>query len=115
MRFSRAVTVVLAMVGVLLAVLPLPGANADVSDLYQRRCSACHGIDGRADTPAGRKQGVPSFNSDAVRNRTINEIQDYILSGGNERRPSHVFSNKGISESDGLRLAAYVKELGNRK
>lgn len=126
MKSSKAVVAVLAAGLVMLLALPTllwttadsaykqPLVLTEASSLYKSRCAACHGLDGLADTPAAKKQNIPSFASDAVRKLTTAEIQDEILNGGKDRRASHTFATKGLSASEGAKLAVYVKELGNR-
>lgn len=43
------------------AALMSSSAIAQTADLYKTKCAACHGADGKADTPIGKKMGVKSF------------------------------------------------------
>ena len=36
----------------------LPGRAADGAVIYENNCASCHGMDGRARTPAGKKIGA---------------------------------------------------------
>ena len=56
---------------------PLAAAEPDAAALYARHCLSCHGKDGRAQTPVGRKLGVKdltvSVASDADMERQLRE------------------------------------------
>ncbi len=62
MRFAVGAGAVL-MVGAL-------SSRAEADDksaaLYKQKCAACHGADGKADTPAGESTKVRSFNDPEV-------------------------------------------------
>lgn len=102
----------------LLMLILLPGVSRALEDsarIFNTKCAACHGTDGMANTPMGKKMEIPSFASDRIRKLPAAEIQNVILSGGKEKRASHSFGSKGISNEDGAKLAAYVKELGKKR
>lgn len=48
------------------AALMSSSAFAQTADLYKTKCAACHGADGKADTPIGKKMGVKSFTDPEV-------------------------------------------------
>lgn len=116
MEFSKARMAVLAVGLVMLLALPnLSWAADDTASLYKTRCAACHGADGLAATPIAKKAPIRSFASEEVRNRTQAELEDAILNGGAQRRPSHAFVYRGMTKEEATRLAALVKELGAKK
>ena len=90
-------------------------AGDDAAILYKTKCAVCHGADGLANTPMGKKQSIPSFASDKVQKSSNADIQDFILNGGKEKKASHAFAGKGITTEDGTKLATYIKELGKKK
>ena len=110
-RFSLAV--VLIALFIFLPAVAVAGDDAAI--LYKTKCAVCHGADGLATTPMGKKQSIPSFASDKVQKSSNADIQDFILNGGKEKKASHTFAGKGITPADATKLATYVKELGKKK
>ena len=90
-------------------------AGDDAASIYKTKCAVCHGADGLANTPMGKKQSIPSFASDKVQKSSDADVQDFVLNGGKEKKASHAFSGKGISTEDAKKLATYIKELGKKK
>lgn len=90
-------------------------AGDDAALLYKTKCAVCHGADGLANTPMGKKQSIPSFASDKIQKSSDADIQDFVLNGGKEKKASHAFAGKGITPAEGAQLAKYIKELGRKK
>lgn len=106
----------IVLIALIVTLIPSPSwAGDDTAKLYQTRCAVCHGADGHAETPMGKKQSIPSFASSKFQKTPNAAIEDCILTGGKEQKPSHAFSGKGISSEDAKKLATYLKELGSRK
>ena len=59
----------------LLSVLVLSSGPAKSDDksaaVYKQKCAACHGPDGKGDTPAGKSTKVRSFADPEVANRDL--------------------------------------------
>ena len=116
MRDLRTAVVVVLIALIFFLIFPSPSWAADSgSSIFQNRCAVCHGVDGLANTPMGKKQSIPSFASEKVQKHSSSEIVDFILNGGPEKRPSHSFAGKGISQEDAAKLAFYIKSLGKKK
>lgn len=90
--------------------LILPSLSWAQGDIYKAKCAGCHGIDGKG-TTAGQKMGAPA-SSDKVQKASDAELADFIENGGPQKKASHAFGNKGISQADAEKLGAYVKTLG---
>jgi cytochrome c553 len=90
-------------------------AAQDAATIYTAKCAACHGVDGLASTPIAKKQNVPSFADAKVQKTSNADLQGVILSGGTQKRASHAYASKGISNEDATKLAIYIKELGKKK
>ena len=73
---------------------PAPAADAD--EIFAARCASCHGTDGKARTPAGKKLGAKDL---SVSNLSDAEIAARILEG--------VADSKGAS-----RMPAFKDLLG---
>jgi len=109
--FKTAVAVVLIAI-LFFLVFPSPSwAGDDPAVLFQNKCAVCHGADGLANTPLGKKQSIPSFTSEKVQKCTNTDLADFILNGGKEKRASHSWANKGVSQEDATKLAAFIKSL----
>jgi cytochrome c553 len=91
--------------------LILPSLSWAQADIYKTKCAGCHGVDGKG-TTAGQKMGAPAFSSDQVQKTSDADLADFIENGGPQKKASHAFGNKGISQADAQKLAAYVKTLG---
>lgn len=89
-------------------------AGDNTATLFQSKCAVCHGADGKAHTPLGKKQSIPSFTSGKVQKTPAANLVDFILNGGKEKRASHTFAGKGITQQDATELAAYIKTLGKK-
>jgi mono/diheme cytochrome c family protein len=110
-RFRLAVV----LIALIIFIPTISWAGDDAAILYKTKCAVCHGADGSANTPMGKKQSIPSFASDKVQKSSDADVQDFILNGGKEKKASHAFSGKGISTEDAKKLATFVKELGKKK
>ena len=93
----------------------LSWAGDDAAILYKTKCAVCHGVDGLASTPMGKKQSIPSFASEKVQKASNADLEDFILNGGKEKKASHSFAGKGMSGDAASKLAVFVKELGKKK
>lgn len=114
MRHSKNILAVILIA--FLLVIPSPTwAGTDPAALFQSKCAVCHGPNGLANTPLGKKQSIPSFASDKVRRASTADLTDFILDGGKDKKASHSFANKGVSQDDALQLATYIKALGKKK
>lgn len=63
----------------LLATVTGPASvQATEEEPYETRCAQCHGLDGRADTPAGRAMKIPSFAGSAWAKATPEAICEAV-------------------------------------
>jgi len=74
---------------------------------YKTNCTPCHGDNGDADTPAGKKYAVPSFrNSDAFK-KTDAQLLDFIKAGkGDMPAWSDILSDDEVKD-----VIAYIRTL----
>jgi cytochrome c len=93
--------------------LILPNLSWAQEDIYKAKCVGCHGPDGKG-SAAGKKMGAPEFSSDTVQKATDAQLADFIENGGPQKKASHAFASKGVSQGDAVKLAAYVKTLGKK-
>jgi mono/diheme cytochrome c family protein len=93
---------------VLLGALVLASVQAAPADLFNDYCAACHGVDGKARTPAGKKIGAKDLSLSQLSDAAI---ADQIANGkknerGAEKMPP--FKDKLKSEEI-TALVGYVK------
>ena len=95
-----------------LAALSSPATTwaANGQDVFTEHCASCHGVDGKARTPAGKKFRVKDLTESKL---AESDIEKQIVSGtqdakGNARMPA--FKGK-LSPEEIAALVAYVKTL----
>lgn len=81
---------------------------ADGAELFITHCAPCHGADGKARTPAGKKLGAKDLSESKLADA---DIENQILAGtkdpkGNERMPS--FKAK-LAPDEVAAVVAFVK------
>jgi mono/diheme cytochrome c family protein len=92
------------------AVLSLGVAGAcaqDAADLYKSKCQACHGADGKGDTPAGKKLGVKDFHSPDVAKMSDQELFA-ITKNGKDKMPPY---DKKLTDEQIKELIKYIRSL----
>lgn len=97
-----------ALVIVWMAGCPIARAATSGAELFGDYCAPCHGLDGKARTPAGRKLGAKDLSQSKLSDA---EIEKQITNGtknerGAERMPP--FKEK-LTPADISAVVAYVK------
>lgn len=100
----------LLLMGVLALGGPLVCRAADAQEIFESNCASCHGVDGKAKTPAGKKLRVKDLAESKLPDA---EIERQIASGtqdakGNARMPA--FKEK-LSPDEIAALVVFVKTL----
>ena len=114
MKAGRArwiVAVVMGLLGVTPAVAAAPGDPAKGKAVYEQRCLACHGPQGKGDGPTGKVLVPPAadFTSAASRKKSDADLLKIIENG---KPPTAMVAWKGqLSEQDIQHVLAYVKAL----
>jgi mono/diheme cytochrome c family protein len=92
----------------ILAGMSAVGVRAqDAADLYKSKCQACHGADGKGDTPAGKKLGVKDFRSPEVAKMSDAELFE-ITKKGKDKMPKY----EGKLTDDQIKeLIKYIRSL----
>jgi mono/diheme cytochrome c family protein len=90
------------LVAAVLAVLVAPAARAaGPADVFQAKCAACHGKDGKGQTPMAQKLGVKDL---TVTKLSAGDIEKVITNGKGKMTP---FKGK-LSDAEISGLAKYV-------
>lgn len=75
--------------------------------LFVQNCARCHGSDGRANTPAGRKLEAADLTGPDVQARSVASISRTIRNG----RPGMPAFGKRLSPAQIKSIAGYVRSL----
>ena len=88
------------------------GADASAGkEVFQKRCSMCHGADGAGNTPMAKvaKLTIPNLASKEVQELSDADLQKVITQGKDKMKPV-----KGLSETDLANLVAYVRTFAKK-
>ena len=82
----------------------------DAAGLYKAKCAACHGADGKGDTPMGKKMGLRDFASPEVQKMSDDELTAVIADGKN-KMPSY---KKSLKAEQVKELVGYIRSLAKK-
>ena len=105
MRGARLAGVIL-LSGLLLSSGPAKSEDKSAAT-YKQKCAACHGPDGKGDTPAGKSTKVRSFADPDVVKQTDDDLAAVIDKGKN-KMPAY---GKSLKPEEIKGLVAYVRSL----
>ncbi len=105
---QRAFLVVVVAVGTLWSMTLVA---EDAASLFKAKCAACHGADGKGETPVGKKLGLRDFSSPEVQKMSDAELTT-IIADGKEKMPGYKKSLKPEQIKD---LTAYIRDLASKK
>lgn len=100
----------LALLGAFLVAPALPAAPAEAEALFARHCVSCHGKDGRAQNPAGRKLGVKDLTQSKASDA---DIEKQLREGSKDPRglPRMPAFKDKLSADEIKALIVFVKGL----
>lgn len=105
---------VAASLALLAALLPCSASAAENgAALFENFCAPCHGLDGKARTPAGKKLGAKDLRESRLADEAI---EKQIREGSKDKRGTEKmppFQEKLSAEGVGA-LVAYVKTFRSR-
>jgi mono/diheme cytochrome c family protein len=78
--------------------------------LFRSKCAACHGPDGKGETPTGKNLKVKDFASEDVQ-KTSEADLSAVISGGKGKMPAY----KTLTPDEVKDLVAYVRAFGKKK
>ena len=101
-------TALLAAAAVALVFTPRTSRAAeDGAALYKTKCAMCHGANGEG-KPALK---APSLVSDEAKKMSDADMTDMIANGGKEKKATHAFSKKGVTDDQVKALVGFIREL----
>jgi cytochrome c6 len=88
-----------------------PSAKADTAEAtYKAKCAACHGADGKGETPSGKAMKVNDFTSETVQKMSDADLTDAIAKGRG-KMPAY----KTLTADQVKDLVGYVRSFGKKK
>ncbi|HXM95252.1 MAG TPA: cytochrome c [Candidatus Dormibacteraeota bacterium] len=90
---------------------PTQAQSATTQNLYKTKCAACHGLDGKGQTAAGKKMGAHDFASPEVQKATDTDLADIIAKGKN-KMPGYA---KSLKPDEIKELVEYIRDLPKKK
>jgi mono/diheme cytochrome c family protein len=91
------------------------GDAAAGKEVFQQRCTPCHGADATGDTPVAK-----AFNADLnlhdkkAQSLTDDQIAD-IIKNGNTAKGGKMPKPPGVTDADVPNLVAYIRTLADKK
>ena len=81
--------------------------STDGAALFKSKCVVCHGPDGTANTPMGKKLNIKSYKSPDVQKQSDADLKNTIVNGKG-KMPSY----KALTSEQVDGLVKYIRELG---
>ena len=85
-------------------------ALADGAANFKQNCAPCHGMDGSANTPAGKSTKAKDLRSPAVQKKTDEELANQIRNG---KGPMPGFKAR-FKENEIAELVAFIRALAKK-
>lgn len=82
----------------------------DSAGVYKSKCAACHGADGKGNTPAGKNMGVRDFASPEVAKETDEQLIEVTTKGRN-KMPGY---GNSLKEPQIKELVAHIRDLAKK-
>lgn len=82
-------------------------ADEKSAALYKQKCAACHGVDGKGETPTGKTLKVKDFASEEVKKMSDEDLSEAI-SKGKGKMPAY---GKSLKPDDIKALVAYIRSM----
>ncbi len=110
---ARAAVISLLEIGLLLFLSV--GAVGQAEETYKAQCSSCHGMDGSASTPAGKKMSAADLRSHSVQSLSDEELFKTIAYGVEHKQYPHAFAHRGLTQKQIADLVVYIRKMSKHK
>jgi mono/diheme cytochrome c family protein len=87
-------------------------AVGQANETFKQQCSSCHGMDGSASTPAGKRLNAADLRSKAVQDLSDEEIYKTIAYGVGHKNYPHAFVKRGLTEKQVADIVVFIRKLG---
>ena len=78
--------------------------------LYKTKCAACHGADGKGETPMGKANKLRDFGSAEVQKQSNDELSG-IITNGKGKMPAY---GKSLKPEQVSELVTYIRSFGKK-
>jgi cytochrome c6 len=99
-----------AVAGLALVLTSVPVHAEDAAALYKTKCAACHGADGKGETPIGKTNKIRDLGSAEVQAQSDADLTT-LIANGKGKMPAYGKSLKPDQVKD---LVAYIRTLGKK-
>ena len=99
-----------AVAGLALVLTSVPAQAEDAAALYKTKCAACHGADGKGETPIGKTNKIRDLGSAEVQAQSDADLTT-LIANGKGKMPAYGKSLKPDQVKD---LVAYIRTLGKK-
>ena len=106
MKMTKLILLIVTIALALFLILPNLSWADDGASLYKAKCAVCHGAD-LAGKPAAK---APSLVGDQAKKASDADLTDMIANGGKDKKATHAFANKGVSQDQIKMIVAYIRE-----
>ena len=100
---------ILSTSALLALVLAVPAFSQSAAEIYKTKCQACHGVDGKGNTPVAKPLGVRSFQSPEVLKETDAELIA-ITQKGKNKMPAYAGPGK-LTDAQIKAQIAFIRAL----
>ena len=101
MKTAKLVVLIMMIALALFLILPSLSWAQDSATVYKTKCAACHGAD-LGGKPAAK---TPSLVCDDAKK---------LSDGGNDKKASHAFTNKGVTPDQIKMIVSYIRDAQKR-
>lgn len=91
-------------------VLAAPTRAQDAATLFKTKCAACHGPDGKGETPMGKANKLRDLGSGDVQTQSDDEL-GAIIAAGKGKMPAY---GKSLKPEQVKELVAYIRSLAKK-
>ena len=89
---------------------PLARSEDKSAAMYKQKCAACHGADGKGETPMGKANKLRDFGSADVQKQTDSELTT-IIENGKGKMPAY---GKSLNPDQVKGLVVYIRSLAKK-